>query len=140
MHEATKAFRNAGPDASKTFIFTGNALNTATLPQMLIFGLGKVGPSYAIKYVVEQNAYKDDGINSAIIIDYNADCIVRLLESRFYYADERTIEGAPAYRNISGEAHAEEYLKIADRKDQGPWWYTFVKGTGYKDFEGKVKL
>jgi hypothetical protein len=62
MHEATKAFRNAGPDASKTFIFTGNALNTITLPGMLNFGLGKVVPSYAIKFLVEQNAYKDEGI------------------------------------------------------------------------------
>jgi hypothetical protein len=62
MHEATKAFRNAGPDASKTFIFTGNALNTITLPGMLNFGLGKAVPSYAIKFLVEQNAYKDEGI------------------------------------------------------------------------------
>ncbi|EXJ59956.1 hypothetical protein A1O7_04104 [Cladophialophora yegresii CBS 114405] len=62
MHEATKAFRNAGPDAPKTFIFTGNALNATTLPGMLNFGLGKVVPSYAIRHLVEQNAYKDDGI------------------------------------------------------------------------------
>jgi len=36
---------------------------------------------------------------------------------------------------VDGPAAAEEYLKLAERKDQGPWLYTFVKGEGYKDFD-----
>ncbi len=40
---------------------------------------------------------------------------------------------------VSGPAAAEEYLKLAEQKEQGPWLYTFVKGDGYKDFE-KSKL
>jgi len=53
---------------------------------------------------------------------------------RFYYADERSSTGDAVYSGISGEAAAEEYPKLAERKDQGPWLYTFVKGEGYKDF------
>lgn len=54
---------------------------------------------------------------------------------RFYYADERTSTGQPAGEAVDGPAAAEEYLKLAERADQGPWLDTFVKGTGYKDFE-----
>jgi hypothetical protein len=43
-------------------------------------------------------------------------------------------------RVVSGPAHADEYLSIVDRKEQGPWWYTFVKGAGYKDFAVQGKL
>lgn len=35
---------------------------------------------------------------------------------------------------VEGDAAAVEYLNIAERQDQGPWDYTFVKGQGYKDF------
>lgn len=56
---------------------------------------------------------------------------------RFYYADERNAEGAPVLRERNGEAHAMEYLTLAQREDQGPWLWTFVKGKGYVDFGGK---
>lgn len=56
------------------------------------------------------------------------------LPLRFYFADERQSSGASAGRAVSGPAAAEEYWKLAGRKDQGPWLYTFVKGEGYKDF------
>ena len=35
---------------------------------------------------------------------------------------------------VEGDAAGVEYLKLAERPDQGPWDYTFVKGEGYKDF------
>ena len=54
---------------------------------------------------------------------------------RIYYADERTPTGAPIGTSVDGPAAAEEYLKLSERKDQGPWLYSFVKGVGYKDFE-----
>ena len=34
----------------------------------------------------------------------------------------------------SGEAHAEEYLKLVEQKEQGHWHHTFVQGEGYVDF------
>jgi hypothetical protein len=35
------------------------------------------------------------------------------------------------YGDISGEGAAKEYLALSQRKDQGPWDYTFVSGEGY---------
>jgi hypothetical protein len=53
---------------------------------------------------------------------------------RFYYADERKEDGSPASMAISGEAHAEHYIDLAEGKEQGPWHQTFVGGQGYKKF------
>ncbi|KIY02852.1 uncharacterized protein Z520_01317 [Fonsecaea multimorphosa CBS 102226] len=128
LHETVKAFRNlpatsgdGGGLPSKTFIFTGNMLNVMTLKGMLNFGLGKTAPAYAIRHLVEQKIYAHDGVT-------------------FYYADERTPEGMPVANAISGEAAAVEYVKLAERTDQGPWLYTFVKDAGYKDFERPGRL
>lgn len=54
--------------------------------------------------------------------------------NRFYYGDERKTDGTAIYR-VNGDAHAEEYWKLAEAKEQGPWLQTFVKGRGYVDFE-----
>ena len=59
-----------------------------------------------------------------------------ILPLRFYYADERTSSGNAVFKGTSGPAAAEAYCGIAELKEQGPWLYTFVKGEGYKDFEG----
>ena len=53
---------------------------------------------------------------------------------RFYYADERKADGQPAYMDIDGAAHAEQYVTLAEETSQGPWHQTFVKGVGYKQF------
>lgn len=53
---------------------------------------------------------------------------------RFYYADERKADGAAAFMDISGEAHGNFYVELAEGKAQGPWQQTFVKGVGYKHF------
>ena len=58
---------------------------------------------------------------------------------RFYYADERSPTGDAVYLDIDGAAAAEEYVKLTERKDQGPWLLTFVKGQGYKDFGSDLK-
>ncbi len=49
----------------------------------------------------------------------------------FYYADERTKDGAPVFGDIDGDAHGEFFLQLADERKQGPWEATFVKGKGY---------
>jgi hypothetical protein len=54
--------------------------------------------------------------------------------SRFYYSDERLADGSPAMMARSGEAQAAECVKLVERKEQGRWHHTFVKGTGYIDF------
>ncbi len=55
---------------------------------------------------------------------------------RFYYADERKPDGSVAGGAISGPAHAEFYLKLAEDKAQAPWLATFVKDKGYVNFPG----
>ena len=40
-------------------------------------------------------------------------------------------------RFISGTAHAEFFLKLAERGDQGPPLATFVRGLGYTRFDGR---
>ena len=55
---------------------------------------------------------------------------------RFYYADERKEDGSVAGGGSSGDAHAQFYLDLASRKDQGPWLATFVKDKGYVEFPG----
>lgn len=34
----------------------------------------------------------------------------------------------------SGPAHAEVYVRLTEEREQGPWYYTFVKDRGYIDF------
>lgn len=53
----------------------------------------------------------------------------------FYYADERNMDGSPAYGKIDGPAHGEFYLQLAKGDNDIPWLATFVKGHGYKQFE-----
>lgn len=60
------------------------------------------------------------------VVDVNGD-------ERFYYADERKPDGSPAM-GISGKAHGDYYLQLAENEAQGPWLATFVNGTGYVDF------
>lgn len=44
------------------------------------------------------------------------------------------------YNNIDGEAAAEEYVRLAEMGEQGPWLDTFVKGKGYQDFGMQPKM
>lgn len=60
----------------------------------------------------------------------------RVLNSfRFYYADERTLEGAPVLGDIDAEAHADFYKQLVDGQDSSiPWLATFAAGRGYVNF------
>ncbi|KEF63605.1 uncharacterized protein A1O9_01583 [Exophiala aquamarina CBS 119918] len=118
LQEAVSGFRSlSDPDAAKTFIYTGNILNVITIPGRLTFGLGKSGTAYAIRTLVEGNVYSEEGI-----------C--------FYYTDERTVDGLPVYSEIDGETAAEEYFRLAEMREQGPWLFNYVKGLGFRSFEG----
>ncbi|KAK1751480.1 hypothetical protein QBC47DRAFT_391893 [Echria macrotheca] len=111
--QAVLGFEQLPASASKTFIFTGNALNTMTLAPLMLAGMGKSATAHMIQSAAA--AYADKGY-------------------KFYYADERKADGRPAYMDIDGAAHGDEYVRLAEENSQGPWHYTFVKGVGYKQF------
>ncbi|KAL2815835.1 putative short-chain dehydrogenase [Aspergillus cavernicola] len=111
--QAAIGFGKLPDSASKTFIYTGNILNTTIIPQLLSLGVGKSATAHVIQLAAA--AYSDQGF-------------------KFYYADERKPDGTPAYSNIDGEAHGKFYLELAGSKSQGPWQQTFVKDVGYKSF------
>ncbi|KAL3479197.1 putative short-chain dehydrogenase [Aspergillus californicus] len=100
--------------ASKTFIYTGNILSTGvTIPGLLTLGVGKSATAHVVQSAA--GAFEGKGF-------------------KFYYADQRTADGAAIYNDIDGEAHAELFLELAAGKEQGPWLQTFVKGVGYTSF------
>ncbi|CAF3528176.1 unnamed protein product [Fusarium graminearum] len=114
--QAVAGFAQLPDSASRTFIYTGNVLNVAMLPQFLAAGIGKSGAAHMIWNA--SAAYKERGYK----------------QSRFYYVDERKPEGGPIYR-VNGDAHGEMYWKLSQDKEQGEWLQTFVKGEGYKKFD-----
>jgi hypothetical protein len=42
--------------------------------------------------------------------------------------------GDPVFGDIDGDAHGDFFLQLAEKKEQGPWEATFVKGKGYVKF------
>ncbi|KAF4612843.1 hypothetical protein G7Y89_g15530 [Cudoniella acicularis] len=111
--QAVLSFEQLPDSASKTFIYTGNILNTTTIATLLDLGVGKSATAHIIQSAA--TAYKDRGF-------------------KFYYADERKADGSAAYFDIDGEAHGKFYVQLAEGESQGPWQQTFVKGVGYKEF------
>jgi hypothetical protein len=75
-------------------------------------------------------------VSSKCFRDLDRSSIVgtRLTHCRFYYADERKEDGSPAFMDISGEAHAQHYVELAEAKEQRTWQQTFVAGKGYQRF------
>lgn len=47
-YEATKAFKTLDGDASKTFIYTGNILNSEPISPLLSLGIGKSASAHII--------------------------------------------------------------------------------------------
>ncbi|KAL4967471.1 uncharacterized protein BDV14DRAFT_188264 [Aspergillus stella-maris] len=99
----------------KTFIFTGNILNTTVWPTPVFLDLG-VGKSASAFWIgsADQN-YKGSGY-------------------RFFYADERDEEGKPKVQGLDGPAHAEFFASLVERESEVPWHATFVKEKGYVKF------
>ncbi len=61
-------------------------------------------------------------------------CCVSNPASSFYYVDERKEDGSPIGDDISGQAHADYFVELAEMPEQGPWLSTFVKNKGYVKF------
>ena len=57
--EAAASFAQLDASASKTFIYTGNILNTAIIPPLLDLGVGKTATAHIIQSAAA--AYKDRG-------------------------------------------------------------------------------
>jgi hypothetical protein len=57
--QAIAAFEQLPDTASKTFIYTGNILNTTTIGPLLSLGVGKSATAHLIESAA--NAYKDRG-------------------------------------------------------------------------------
>ena len=126
--QAATGFAQLPDSAAKTFIYTGNILNTAIIPPLLDLGVGKAAMAHIIQSAAA--AYKDRGYK---YVKSFFSCR-RLTFFRFYYGDQRKADGAAVYNAIDGDAHAKLYLNLAEGKVQGPWQQTFVSGVGYKDF------
>lgn len=128
--QAATGFAQLPDSAAKTFIYTGNILNTGVIiPPLLDLGVGKAATAHIIQSAAA--AYKDRGYKYAdflLLFRQTTD------SCRFYYGDQRMADGAAVYNAIDGDAHAKLYLELAEGKIQGPWQQTFVSGTGYKDF------
>lgn len=56
---AIKGFAELPPDASKTFIYTGNKLHLMAMEPLLSFGMGKSASAHMIHYLAE--VYKSAG-------------------------------------------------------------------------------
>ncbi|CAI7657635.1 unnamed protein product [Penicillium pancosmium] len=110
---AASGFEKLPESASKTFIYTGNVLNTTAIAPFLSLGVGKSASAHFIQVAAE--AYVGRGY-------------------QFYYADERKADGSNVGRGISGDAHAKFYFQLSELISQGPWHQTFVKDVGYKKF------
>lgn len=105
---------------NKVFIFTGNLQFSMLVPEVATLGVGKNAVAYLIETAANVYGVKGKG------------------EKGFwYYGDERLEDGYPTMDKIDGHAHGEFYWEIVQKKEQGPWNATFVKGKGYVDFETK---
>ncbi|CAH0024493.1 unnamed protein product [Clonostachys rhizophaga] len=103
-------------DAKKSFIYTGNILNTSILPVPFVLTLGTGKAASAFWLGLSDATYTPKGF-------------------RFFYADERNEDGTPVGNNIDGPAHGEFYAQLASQEQNIPWHATFVKGKGYVEFK-----
>lgn len=57
-----------------------------------------------------------------------------IVARRFYYVDRSQADGSPSIP-VNGPAAGDIYVELTEKKEQGPWYYTFVKGKRYVDFK-----
>ncbi|KAI9706764.1 MAG: hypothetical protein M1820_004734 [Bogoriella megaspora] len=116
-YEFTKMSSPASPGHPRTFIATGNMEYSIIVPEVFSLGVGKNGLAYVIETAANQYGKEGKG------------------EKGFWYmADERMDDGSPTMSKIGGEAHAEFYWELSQRKTQGKWYATFVRGKGEVGF------
>lgn len=113
--QAVAAWESLPKETKKTFIYTGNILNTKILPVPMMINLG-VGKSASAYWVG------------------TADTLYSAQGYRFFYADERFADGKHKGMELDGEAHGDFYAQLANHEGKVPWLATFVKDKGYVQF------
>ncbi|KAL4983136.1 hypothetical protein BDW68DRAFT_169482 [Aspergillus falconensis] len=129
--KAVEGWASLSPDVKKTFIYTGNPLNTKIVPVPLFLNLG-VGKSATAYWIGAADAlYKEKGYR--YVSYHSADWFWSVFNCcRFFYADERADEaGNGKGNNLDGPAHGDFYVYLASHEGNVPWLATFVKGKGY---------
>ncbi|KAI1179917.1 NAD(P)-binding protein [Nemania sp. FL0916] len=116
--QAVAGWAELPKDVKKTFIYTGNALNTLVIPVPLFTNLGMGKAASAFWIGVADGTYSAQGY-------------------RFFYADERAPDGQNKGMNLDGDAHGDFYAQLAKHEGNVPWLATFVSGKGYVNFESK---
>ncbi|KAJ4373837.1 hypothetical protein N0V83_002576 [Neocucurbitaria cava] len=112
---AVKEWETLPNETKKSFIYTGNILNTKVppVPMMLTLGVGKSASAYWVG--LADAAYAARGY-------------------RFFYADERLEDGKSKGQAIDGPAHGEFFAQLASHEGGVPWHATFVADKGYVKF------
>jgi hypothetical protein len=77
--QAALAFEQLPDSASRTFIYTGNALNTTTMAPLLDLGVGKSATAHIIQSAAA--AYKDKGYKYAVPSDISLIQILTVVDS-----------------------------------------------------------
>ncbi|KAI9150097.1 NAD(P)-binding protein [Paramyrothecium foliicola] len=114
--QAVAGWETLPKNTKKSFIYTGNALNTTILPVPLLLTLG-VGKSASAHWL---------GL---------ADALYAPKGYKFYFADERSESGKSVGAEISGPAHGDFYEQLANHAEGVPWHATFVKDPGWIELE-----
>ncbi|CAN9354685.1 unnamed protein product [Alternaria alternata] len=83
-------------------------------PMFLMLGIGKTSAWYMIQTLAASSSLASKGC-------------------RFYYVDERTPVGKAMF-HVSGPAHAEYFMELAEKEGQSETLATFVRGKGYTKF------
>ncbi|KAL8827461.1 MAG: hypothetical protein Q9191_003172 [Dirinaria sp. TL-2023a] len=119
---AATAFTRVAASLPKVFIYTGNMCSYLAIPESFSLGVGKNAMAYVIQTAAETYGIRGKG------------------EKGFwYFADQRFNDGTSVMAHIDGEAHGEYYWSLVNQNTQGAWNSTFVKGKGYKRFDGELK-
>ncbi|KAL3447685.1 hypothetical protein BJX65DRAFT_276556 [Aspergillus insuetus] len=112
---AVKGWESLPTEVKKTFVYTGNGLNTNVLPIPIMINLGAGKSASAYWLAVADGTYASRGY-------------------RFFYADERNADATFMGNELNGDAHADFFEQLARHEGEVPWLATFVKGKGYVKF------
>ncbi|KAF2143512.1 uncharacterized protein K452DRAFT_347419 [Aplosporella prunicola CBS 121167] len=109
---ATEGFKSLPPDVPKTFIYTGNGLDSSPQPMLLTLGVGKSAMAHTIECAA--TAYAGKGWT-------------------FYYVDERLEDGNLQEALLAGKRIRHGSGNSAKTVDK-TLLDTFVAGFGHKEF------
>ena len=114
VHEALSSFKALGTEEPRTFIYIGRPSDEDTAPGLLSIGMAKAASARMIG--MADFLYKGEGM-------------------RFFYVDERHLNGSNMNAELGGQMHAEFFLNLAERTIGDVLWQaTYVRDKGYTAF------